>query len=94
MEASWAPMRGRFWQSMWLFGCTLIPLFVLMFVLMKVGLPKPPAVPPISPPTPAPPPVTKLLLIGRGLLGVVQAFAAALAASGASLLYGWMKPRA
>ena len=93
MNASWAVMEGRFWSTIGLFFCVLLPVLLVMIVLSRLGLPKPPNPPPISPPAPAPPPVTKLLLIGRGLLGMVQVFAAALAASAASVLYARLKPK-
>jgi hypothetical protein len=93
MEASWTVMEGRFWSTIGLFFCVLLPMLVVMVALARLGLPRPPNPPPISPPPPAPPPVTKLLLIGRGLLGMAEVFAAALAASAASVLYARLKPK-
>ena len=91
IDASWTAMTGRFWSTLGLFLLTMLPMLVLLFVLHRVGMPRPPNPPPIPLPPPAPPPVTKLLLIGRGLEGAAQAFAAAVAAAVASVLYARVK---
>ena len=86
-------MEDRFWSTLGLLFLTLLPMLVLMFILHRIGVPRIPNPPPIPTPPPAPPPVTKLLLIGRGLEGVAQVFTVALAVSAASQLYARLMPR-
>jgi hypothetical protein len=93
LDASWTTMEGRFWYTFWLFLCTLLPMLVLMTILARLGVPKPPNPPPISLPPPAPLPVTKILLITQGMLGVAQVFTVALGMSAASQLYARMVPK-
>ncbi len=93
VETSWQQMEGNLWLTARTALITLAPLLVLAFVFARLGLPRPPAVPPIPPPPPAPPPVTMLLMIGHGLLGVVNALIAAVTAAMASWLFAATRRR-